>query len=75
MAGADYYFSVIVTLTTAAIKYHGKVILMRERMQVWTERNYTCLVSFCEEVAIIHEGLRQYKEAISHYGYSSVVRE
>ena len=28
------YFSVIVTLTIGAIKYHGKVILTRERTQV-----------------------------------------
>ena len=35
MAEADYsYFLLTVTLTTGVIKYHGKVILARERMQV-----------------------------------------
>ena len=36
------------TLTTGAVKYHEKVILMREMMQ---EKNHTGLVSFCEELA------------------------
>ena len=43
---SSLYFSVIVTLTTGAIKY-GKVSLTRERMQVWIERNHTHLVSAC----------------------------
>ena len=38
-------------------------------------QNLTCLVSFCEEVTIICKKIRQYKEAISHYGYSSVMTE
>ena len=44
-------------------------------MQVIIERHHTHLVSSCEEVAIVYEELRQYKEAISHYVCSSAVRE
>ena len=58
------------TPLTEAMKDHRKVTLMRERTQVWIERSHTCLVSFCEELTIIHEESRQYKEAISHYGVS-----
>ena len=35
----------IVTLTTNAMKDHGKVIPTREKMQVWIERDHTCLAS------------------------------
>ena len=59
------YFLVIATLTTGAMKDHGKVILTRERMQ-----KETILVW-----STIREELRQYKEASSHYGYSNVMRE
>ena len=45
------YFSVTMTLTTGAVKYHEKVILMREMMQGWIEKNHTGLVSYCEELA------------------------
>ena len=43
------------------LEFRFEVILVRERTPVQTERNRTRLVRLCEELAIIHEELRQYK--------------
>ena len=57
LAGVQYIiFSVTDTLTTHEITYHGIVILVRERIQIWIERNRTHLVSYCEELTILCEG-------------------